>query len=223
MEKRLDMREKNIETILNKTIERHPLLSSSKEEIKDAFDLLCNCFSNKNKLLICGNGGSASDSDHMVAELMKSFFYKRTLPDHIKKQLISSSPEMGKYLAENIQPALRSISLTAHTALNTAIANDIDANLIFAQQVIGYGDKGDVLMGISTSGNSENVINAMIAAKAIGIPTIGLTGKNGGQLKAVCDVAICVDEIETSDIQELHLPIYHALCKMLELHFFGQP
>jgi len=215
------MHQKTIEQILNKTIERHALLFSSKEDIKNAFDLLCNCFSNKNKLLLCGNGGSASDADHIVGELMKSFFYKRTLPEEMKKKLITTSSEKGAYLAEKLQPALRSISLTGHNALNTAFANDVDPHLIFAQQVIGYGDKGDILLGISTSGNSENVINAMIAAKAIGVKTIGLTGKKGGRLKEICDVAICVDGTETADIQELHLPVYHALCKMLELNFFG--
>ncbi|MDB4768912.1 SIS domain-containing protein [Saprospiraceae bacterium] len=215
------MHQKNIAQILNDTIERYPLLSSSKEDIKYAFDLLCDCFSNKNKLLLCGNGGSASDSDHIVGELMKSFFYKRTLSEEMKNKLIAASPEKGEYLAEKLQPALRSISLTGHNALNTAFANDVDPHLIFAQQVLGYGDNGDILFGISTSGNSENVINAMIAAKAIGVKTIGLTGKKGGQLKEICDVAICVDRMETADIQELHLPVYHALCKMLELNFFG--
>ncbi len=215
------MHQENPAHILNKTIERHPLLASSKVDIKNAFDLLCNCFNNKNKLMLCGNGGSAADSDHIVGELMKSFFYKRTLPEETKKNLIATSPETGKYLAENLQPALRSISLTGHNALNTAFSNDVDPHLIFAQQIIGYGDKGDILLGISTSGNSENVVNAMITAKAIGLKTIGLTGKKGGQLKEICDVAICVDGMETADIQELHLPVYHALCKMLELKFFG--
>ncbi len=215
------MQQETTEHILDKTIERHPLLASVKEDIKNAFGLLCDCFNNKNKLLLCGNGGSAADSDHIVGELMKSFFYNRTLPEAIKNSLIAASPEKGNYLAEKLQPALRSISLVSHNALNTAFSNDVDPQLIFAQQVIGYGDEGDVLMGISTSGNSENVINALIAAKAMGLKTIGLTGKRGGQLKGICDVAICVDAVETADIQELHLPVYHALCKMLELNFFG--
>ena len=210
----------NVTQILDRTIERHPLLDISKKSIIQAFDLLNTCFVNKNKLLSCGNGGSSSDSDHIVGELMKSFFYDRTLSDEDKLKLEETSPEIGKYLSENLQPALRSISLSAHNALNTAIANDIDPNLIFAQQVIGYGDRGDILLGISTSGNSENIINAIITAKAMGLKTIGLTGKKGGKLKQICDVTICANAEQTPDIQELHLPIYHTLCAMLEFEFF---
>ena len=210
----------NVTQILDRTIERHPLLDISKKSIIQAFDLLNTCFVNKNKLLICGNGGSSSDSDHIVGELMKSFFYDRTLSDEDKLKLEETSPKIGKYLSENLQPALRSLSLSAHNALNTAIANDIDSNLIFAQQVIGYGDQGDVLLGISTSGHSENIINAIITAKAMGLKTIGLTGKKGGKLKQICDVTICANAEQTPDIQELHLPIYHTLCAMLEFEFF---
>ena len=210
----------NVIQILDRTIERHPLLDISKKSIIQAFDLLNTCFVNKNKLLICGNGGSSSDSDHIVGELMKSFFYDRTLSDEDKLKLEETSPKIGKYLSENLQPALRSISLSAHNALNTAIANDIDSNLIFAQQVIGYGDQGDVLLGISTSGHSENIINAIITAKAMGLKTIGLTGKKGGKLKQICDVTICANAEQTPDIQELHLPIYHTICAMLEFEFF---
>ncbi|MBE76308.1 MAG: phosphoheptose isomerase [Candidatus Marinimicrobia bacterium] len=210
----------NVTQILDRTIERHPLLDISKKSIIQAFDLLNTCFVNKNKLLICGNGGSSSDSDHIVGELMKSFFYDRTLSDEDKLKLEETSPKIGKYLSENLQPALRSISLSAHNALNTAIANDIDSNLIFAQQVIGYGDQGDVLLGISTSGHSENIINAIITAKAMGLKTIGLTGKKGGKLKQICDVTICANAEQTPDIQELHLPIYHTICAMLEFEFF---
>lgn len=212
---------KELEQILEHTIKRRPSLSSSLPDIKKAFDLLCECYSNRHKLLICGNGGSAADSEHIVGELMKSFAYNRVLSDEIKRQLAAASAEKGTYLAEKLQPALRAISLTCHSALNTAFSNDVDPKLIFAQQVIGYGDPGDVLLAISTSGNSDNVINAMITAKAIGLKTIGLTGKKGGRLKELCDVTISVDGTETADIQELHLPVYHALCKMLELHFFA--
>ena len=182
--------------------------------------MLCYCFENRHKLLICGNGGSASDSEHIVGELMKSFAYHRTLSDDIKTKLIAAFADKGAYLAEKLQPALPAISLTCHSALNTAFANDVDPNLVFAQQVMGYGAKGDVLLGISTSGNAENVINAMVTARALGLRTIGLTGKSGGKLKEYCEVAIRVDGSETAEIQELHLPVYHALCKMLELKFF---
>ena len=208
------------EAILEKTIRRHPLLSPATEDIRKAFALLCHCFANHNKLLACGNGGSASDSEHIVGELMKSFACRRVLPKDTKNKLIAASPEKGPYLAEKLQPALRAIALPCHSALNTAFDNDVGPQLAFAQQVIGYGDPGDTLMAISTSGNSENVINAVITAKAIGLKTIGLTGKKGGKLKEICDVAICVEGTETAEIQELHLPVYHTLCKMLELNFF---
>ena len=211
-----------LSSILKRTIKRHPLLLSSATDIKEAFDLLDKSYSNKHKLLICGNGGSASDSEHIVGELMKSFAYKRVLSNEIKSKLIAASVEKGALLAEKLQPALRAISLTSHPALNTAFANDVDPALVFAQQVMGYGDKGDVLLAISTSGNSENVVNAVITAKALGVITIGLTGKKGGRLKEICDLAICVDGIDTAAIQELHLPVYHVLCMMLELRFFGK-
>ncbi|MEZ5041690.1 MAG: ROK family protein [Saprospiraceae bacterium] len=214
--------QEKLEQVLEQTLTRHPLLSSSIADIKEAFNLLCECYSNNHKLLICGNGGSAADSEHIVGELMKSFTYNRVLSNEIKRKLAAVSKEKGTYLAEKLQPTLRAISLTCHNALNTAFSNDVDPKLVFAQQVIGYGDPGDVLLAISTSGNSENVLNAVLVAKAIGLRTIGLTGKMGGQLKEICDVTIGVDGTETADVQELHLPVYHALCKMLEKRFFDQ-
>lgn len=216
------MYQRKLEQILEQTVARHPLLTTSISDIKEAFDVLCECYLNTHKLLICGNGGSAADAEHIVGELMKSFTYNRVLPNEIKHQLTAASVEKGGYLAEKLQPALRAISLTCHTALNTAFSNDVDPNLIFAQQIIGYGDQGDVLLAISTSGNSENVINAAIAAKAIGLKTIGLTGESGGQLQAFCDVVIRVAGANVAEIQELHLPVYHALCAMLELEFFAE-
>lgn len=216
------MYQRNLERILEQTIERHPLLSAAVADIREAFDLLCECYANNHKLLICGNGGSAADAEHIVGELMKSFAYNRVLTNEIKYQLTATSAEKGGYLAEKLQPALRAISLTCHAALNTAFSNDVDPNLIFAQQIIGYGDQGDVLLAISTSGNSENVIHAAITAKAIGLKTIGLTGESGGRLQAFCDVVIRVAGSNVAEIQELHLPVYHALCKMLELEFFAK-
>lgn len=210
-----------LQDILKGVTEKYPLLSSSLKVIEEAFDLLHECYASKHKLLVCGNGGSAADAEHIVGELMKSFSQTRTLPGSIKRKLQAVSPDRGTYLASKLQPALPAISLTCHSALTTAFANDVDAHLIFAQQVIGYGNEGDILLGISTSGNAENIINAMIAAKAIGLKTIGLTGKTGGKLKDYCDVTIRVDGSDTAEIQELHLPVYHALCKMLELKFFN--
>ena len=211
----------NAEHILDETLERHPALHPAREDILRAFRLLRDCYQRHHKLLICGNGGSAADADHIVGELMKRFLFKRTLPEEIRKSLRSASPEKGQYLAEKLQPALRAISLAAHVGLNTAFANDVDPRLVFAQQVLGYGDPGDVLLAISTSGNSENVANAVLTAKALGLTCIGLSGRHGGRLKEICDVCIRVEGDATSDIQELHLPVYHALCKMLEWTFFG--
>jgi len=171
-------------------------------------------------LLVCGSGGSAADSDHIVGELMKSFACQRKLPEHIMRNLLTSSNVYGAYLSEKLQPALRAISLTSHTALNTAFSNDVDPKLTFAQQVLGYGDKNDVLLGISTSGNSDYVINALVTAKALDLKTIGLTGRTGGKMRDYCDVAIRVEGSNTAEIQELHLPVYHALCMMLEHEFF---
>ena len=210
-----------IESILEKTIRRHPLLSASQADIRKAFDTLRVCYEGGHKLLICGNGGSAADAEHIVGELMKSFVYQRVLPDEVKQQLRAASAERGTLLANNLQPALRAISLVSHPSLNTAFANDVDPNLIFAQQVLGYGDKGDVLLAISTSGNSENVIHAVITANALGLKTIGLTGPSGGSLKDLCEVMVRVPGDNTGEIQELHLPVYHALCAMLEVCFFG--
>lgn len=216
------MKKEVVNNVLEKLVVRYPQLSESITEIESAFELLRECYDNKNKLLVCGSGGSASDSDHIVGELMKSFAFQRKLPDDLTHKLLASFSDSGRYLAEKLQPALRAISLTNHTALNTAFSNDVDPKLTFAQQVVGYGDRGDVLLGISTSGNSEYVINALITAKAMDLKTIGLTGKTGGMMRELCDINIRVEGSNTAEIQELHLPVYHALCLMLELHFFDK-
>jgi D-sedoheptulose 7-phosphate isomerase len=215
------MQNAEIINVLTDLTIRHPLLKSCTTEIEQAFDILYECYKNKNKLLVCGNGGSAADSEHIVGELMKSFMQPRILPEAIQNNLKRVSPDNGSYMATKLQPALTAISLSCHTSLNTAFANDVDPNLIFAQQVIGYGVDGDVLLGISTSGNAENILNALITAKSLGLKTIGLTGKSGGRIKEYCDVIIGVEGSGTAEIQELHQPVYHALCNMLELKFFG--
>lgn len=209
-----------ITKVLERLIVRYPALTSSLGDIKLAYEMLRTCYENGNKVLICGNGGSAADADHIVGELMKSFAVDRLLSDDLKSSLISVSPDLGRFLAEKLQPALPAIALTCHNALNTAFSNDVDPSLIFAQQVIGYGKPGDIIMGISTSGNSANVVHALVAAKAIGIGTIGLTGPAGGRLRNYCDVVIAVPGENVAEIQELHLPVYHAICMMLELNFF---
>ena len=172
-------------------------------------------------MLVCGNGGSSSDSEHIVGELMKGFEHKRPLVESFKDRLVVISDERGKYLSEKLQQALPAISLTSHCALITAIANDTDADLIFAQQVVGYGNPGDILLGISTSGNSQDIIDALITAKAKDMVVIGLTGESGGKMKQYCDILISVPGRRTTFVQELHLPVYHVLCLMVENHFFG--
>ena len=207
---------------LEELIRRYPQLEDISNKINESAERLIRCYQNGNKVLICGNGGSSSDSDHIAGELLKGFEQKRPLNDNIKNQLLAVSVERGSYLAEKLQTGLPAISLSAHTGLVTAVANDTDANLIYAQQVIGFGIPGDVLIGISTSGNSHIVMDAAITARAIGMTVIAMTGETGGKLKFFCDILINVPERRTSFVQELHLPVYHTLCLMIEDHFFGK-
>ena len=202
-------------------INRYPVLEPVKEAIFQAYCLLEKCYEGGGKLLIGGNGGSSADSEHIVGELMKGFCKKRQVPEDFAGKLMEADKERGKYLAEKLQQGLPAIALTGHTALSTAYLNDVDGLLTIAQQLYGYGKKGDVFLGISTSGNSENILYAAAAARAMEIPVIALTGKDGGRLAEAADVAIVVPDQETYRIQELHLPVYHALCLMLEERFFG--
>ena len=210
----------NEEDILNELIRHYPVLDSCKEEIWEASQAVINCYSNKGKVLICGNGGSCSDADHIVGELMKSFERKRPIDQNLEGSLKSVSEERGAFIADRLQSALPAISLNAHSALYSAISNDIDANLVFAQQIAGYGQEIDVLIAMSTSGNSQNIVDAAITAKAKGLTVIGLTGQNGGRLKPYCDITICVPSLSTPEIQEYHLPIYHTICSIVENRFF---
>jgi len=210
-------------TVLKNLIGRHPELASLSVAIEDASVLLINCFSSGGKLLVCGNGGSSADADHIVGELMKSFELKRPVNEAIAENLRHVSPERGEYLSMNLEGGLPAVALSSHTALTTAISNDIDASLIFAQQVISLGTEKDLLMAISTSGNSQNVVDACITAKAMKIKVLGLTGITGGKMKTFCDILINVPETRTAYIQELHLPVIHALCSIIEEHFYGNP
>ena len=209
-----------METILKELTERHPLLVPLKDTILKAAESLIGCYRNSGKVLVCGNGGSCSDSDHIVGELMKGFEKKRLPGEDMRSRLLSVDSERGVYLAEKLQQALPAISLTAHHALITAVANDNGADLIFAQQVMGYGNAGDVLIALTTSGNSRNVVDAAITAKAKRMTVIGLTGGPGGKLASLCDILINVPGKSTAQVQELHLPVYHTLCQMVESHFF---
>ena len=209
-----------IEDIVQDLIQRYPALEICKESVIQAGETWGECYRNEGKLLICGNGGSASDSDHIVGELMKSFSKKRPVTTEFKKNLLESSGERGAILASKLERGLPAISLNAHGGLISAISNDIGGDFIFAQQVLGYGRKNDVLLAISTSGNSVNVLDACITAKAIGMKVVGLLGETGGKIKSLCDVAVCVPATNTAAVQEYHLPIYHALCIMVEETFF---
>ncbi len=202
-------------------IDRYPSLNTCIEDIIKTYQFLEKTYSEGHKLLVCGNGGSASDSEHIVGELMKEFKLKRKVYSGQADAMIAIDPEMGAVLAKHLQGALPAITLTAHSSLTTAFMNDSEPVLVFAQQVNGYGSTGDSFLGISTSGNSENVLYAAITAKARGLKVIGLTGAKENKLEKIADVCIHVPETETYKIQELHLPVYHALCLMLEDHFFG--
>ncbi len=210
-----------LQVILNNLIKRYPPLETLKDIILDAGQSLISCYENKGKVLVCGNGGSCSDSDHIVGELMKGFEHKRPVDEQFKNKLLEIGGERGQFLSEKLQIGLPAISLTAHTALITAVANDNDASVIFAQQVVGYGNPDDILIAISSSGNSQNVVDAILVAKAKGLLVIGLTGESGGKMKSLCDILINVPGKRTASVQEYHLPVYHALCVMVESHFFG--
>ena len=209
------------EIILRKLCERYPALSVCIGEIKRAAETLCECYRKGGKLLVCGNGGSASDALHIVGELMKSFVLPRRLDGATCAAIKACAGEDGEVLCNDLQGALPAIALVNETALLTAYSNDVAPDTIFAQQVLGYGNEGDVLLGISTSGNSRNVILASEVARAKGLQVISLTGEGGGKLASLSNVTIAVPDRETYRVQELHLPVYHALCLILEEEFFG--
>jgi D-sedoheptulose 7-phosphate isomerase len=206
--------------ILAKMIFRYPALESCRDDIENAVSTIINSYTSGGKLLVCGNGGSAADAEHIVGELMKGFRKPRKLGDELRNLLIKADEKTGTYLADKLQGALPAISLNSHPSLRSAFINDVDADLVFAQQVLGYGKKGDILLGISTSGNAQNVYNAFFLARTLGIRTIGLTGKTGGRFKDICELLIRVPEEETYLVQELHLPVYHAICAYVEDFFF---
>lgn len=206
---------------IDSLIERYPSLLVCKEDIINAYFLLEKCYLDSHKLLAAGNGGSAADAEHIVSELMKSFVNKRPISDELVNSLKSINLELGETLSKKLEGCLPAISLTEHFSLNSAYMNEVDPELIFAQQLNGFGNKGDVFLAISTSGESENIVYAAILAKAKGLKIIALTGKNESKLSKLADVAIKVPETCTYMIQELHLPIYHTICLMLETKFFN--
>ena len=195
---------------LDELISRYPVLAPVKADIRTAYETLKECYERGGKLLIAGNGGSCADSEHIVGELMKGFVKKRPVSEEIEKALKTVDPQQG----------LPAIALTGHAGLTTAFMNDVDGSMTYAEQVLGYGKEGDVFLGISTSGNSKNVLYAAVTAKAKGLKVMGLLGRDGGRIRGYSDTAIVVPEQETVKIQELHLPVYHALCLWLEEYFF---
>ena len=203
-------------------LKRYPALVSISSNIVDAYNILEQSFSTGGKLMIAGNGGSAADAEHIAGELMKRFCITRPLPDNMIRRLIAIDDVRGKKLSASIEKGLPTLSLVNHEALLTAYMNDVDAEGVFAQQICGYGCSSDVFLGISTSGNSDNIINAAIMARAMDIKVIALTGMTGGKLADYSDITVKVPETETWKIQELHLPIYHFWCKCLEEHFFAK-
>ena len=202
-------------------IKRYPSLELIKEDIINGYLVIEECYLNNGKLLIAGNGGSAADSEHIAGELMKRFKLPRPISKELADKLKSVDGVRGEELAKNLECSLMAIPLVAHEALSTAYINDVDGYGVFAQQLLGFGREGDVFLGISTSGNSKNVMNATVVARALGVKIVGLTGAKGGELSTVADVTVKVPETETYMIQELHLPIYHCWCLMLEDKFFG--
>lgn len=197
-------------------------LLNCKKEIEDAFDILLEAYKNGKKMMCCGNGGSAADCDHIVGELMKGFLSRRPLPENEKERFAAvEASARSERLANALQRALPAISLCAHSAVFTAFDNDVDPQAVFAQLMYGYGTARDTAFCLSTSGNSKNVVNAALAAKARGMTVVSMTGAKPAALDALSDVVIKVPETETYKVQELHLPVYHYLCAVTEERFFG--
>lgn len=209
--------QKHIDTLMA----RYPKLLPVREQISDAYSVMERAYASGHKLLIAGNGGSAADAEHMAGELMKKFKLPRPISRAFADRLVEAGGERGQRLAQILESPLTAVPLVAHEALFTAYLNDVDGSGVFAQQLLGFGRAGDALLCISTSGNSENVLNAAVVARAVGISVISLTGIGGGKLASFADVCVRVPETETYMVQELHLPVYHCWCLMLEEQFFG--
>ena len=202
-------------------MERHPALQPVRDAIEKSYEIIRACYEAGGKLIIGGNGGSCSDAEHIVGELMKGFKLPRKLDEQTARKLTAVDPVLGAQLAENLQGGLPAVALSSHPGLNTAFLNDVNGEMMYAQQVNALGKPGDVFLGITTSGNAKNVQYAAITAKAKGMKVVGLTGKTGGKLNELADVNMIMPCDETYQIQELHLPVYHTLCLMLEAYFFG--
>lgn len=206
--------------MIKELITRYSALAVCESDITNATNAIIECYKAGGKVLICGNGGSAADSDHIVGELMKGFLKKRPLCDEKKAEMKALCPEISEDILCKLQVGLPAIALPSLAALNSAFCNDVEPEYIYAQSVLALGKKGDVLIAMSTSGNAKNVYAAASVAKSLGITVISLTGEGGGKLKELADIAIRVPENETFKIQELHLPTYHCICAEVEEYFF---
>lgn len=213
------MKERTKEILAN-FLASYPNLGEIRSDVLSSMKNIVDAYYAGGKVVVCGNGGSAADSEHIVGELMKGFRLKRPIDTFMRNQLKNTYPEFGDYIADNLQIPIPAISLVNQTVLMTALCNDLEPDMFFAQQVYGYCRKEDILLTVSTSGNSKNVIYAAMLAKAIGAKIIAFTNKNGGKLAEIADVTIKVPAIKTFAVQELHLPVYHALCLMVESELF---
>ena len=207
--------------MLNDLLIRYPILAEIKDTIQEATDEIISCYEKGGKLMLCGNGGSAADCEHIVGELMKGFLKHRAVSDAKRQEMKANAPYLDDEIVSKLQCGLPAVSLPSMMALNTAFCNDVDPELIYAQPLMALAHKGDILIAISTSGNSKNVCVAAEVAKALGCKVIALTGNSGGKLKDISDICLCVGESETYKIQELHLPLYHYICAEVENHFFA--
>ena len=200
---------------------RYPALSQCAQSIHDAYDLFISSYEKGGKMIIAGNGGSAADAEHIVGELMKAFRRRRPLDQAFVERMLAVDPALGAELAKGLEKPLPAVQLCGNESLTTAFANDVNGQLAFAQQLLGYAHPHDVFLGITTSGNSRNILYSAVVAKALGLKVVALTGRGGGAIAALADVCVRVPEDETYKIQELHLPVYHTWCMMLESYFFA--
>ena len=206
---------------MNDLNKRYPVLELALPDIENAVDAIINSYKSGGKLLLCGNGGSSADCEHIVGELMKGFLLKRPIGSQKKSEMKANCNLLDDTLLDKLQCGLPAVALSSITGLNTAFCNDVDPELVYAQSLMSLAAENDILLCITTSGNSKNCIAAAKVAKGLGVTVIGLTGKSGGQLKEIADICICVPETETYKVQELHLPVYHYICLELEKYFFN--
>lgn len=210
---------KNTEHLLSELLTRYPKLKVCEKDICNTVEILVENYNNGNKILLCGNGGSSSDAEHVSGELLKGFLSKREMNTSLHPEFLKFG-EDGKKLINNLQSGIKAISLGSFQSALTAYLNDADPDLVYAQLMYALGVKDDILWVLSTSGNSKNIYYAVLGAKALGLKTIGMTGESGGIIKEICDICIKVPETETFKVQELHLPVYHFLCAGLESELF---